>query len=155
MRIESFWGRPTNAHYDPRKANDGGGYWQFEGGALFITSDGRPVVMEVRDTSCGWFGSRMELHAEVSGHTVDVYWGTMEDFWHREPTCKELKPLCRAARISIREARRMIRDTFAAANLAAEWQFAAEQKQSPIDPIREAIQNAIASCASAGSDKGR
>lgn len=129
MKLESFWGRPTNSFYNPDKANDGGGYWQFKGGALYITNSGQPLVMEVRDTSCGWFGTRKEFHADVNGRKVDVWWGTMEDFWHGEPTCKELKPLCSAARISIREARKMIRDTFAAADLAAEWQFAVQKER--------------------------
>lgn len=130
MKLESFWGRPTNPFYDLDKANDGGGYWQFEGGALFITNNGRPVVMEVRDDSCGWLGSRKEFHADVNGRKADVWWGTMEDFWHGEPTCRELKPLCSAARISIREARKMIWQAFAAANLAAEWQLEAQEERS-------------------------
>ena len=127
MKLQSFWGHPTNSFYDPRKANNGGGYWQFAGGALYITDAGLPVVLEVIDSSCGWFGSRKELHADVSGRKADIYWESMEDFWHREPTCKELKPLCTAARISIREARRVIQEAFRAVDLAASWQLAAQE----------------------------
>lgn len=38
MRMESFWGRPTNLFYSLDKANAGGGCWQFEGGALHTAS---------------------------------------------------------------------------------------------------------------------
>ncbi len=117
-RVESVWGLPTNPFYDPRKVRNGGGYWQYSGGALFLGRE-RTLVMEVSDTSCGEYGTRSELRATVAGRTIELYWGTMEDVWHTRPTCRELRPLCAAARINISDARELIRTAFQAANLAA------------------------------------
>lgn len=119
MKMKSFWGIPTNSFYDRNKSFDGGGYWQYKGGALFVASSGRFVTMEVCDNSCGGFGSRKEFHATVGDRVFDKWWGTMKEIGYCDPTCKDLKPLCSAARINVTEARKMIDMAFEAANAAA------------------------------------
>ena len=58
FNIVSAWGAQTNPHYDPDTANNGGGYWQFSGG-IVVDLNGQLVTVEVDDTSCGDFGSRV------------------------------------------------------------------------------------------------
>ena len=124
-KVESVWGHPTNPFYNPRKARNGGGYWQYSGGALFLERE-RALVLEVSDTSCGEYGTRREVRATVGGRTFGLYWGSMDDFWHTNPTCQELRPLCAAARINISTARDLIRTAFHAANMAA-WKTAKKE----------------------------
>lgn len=64
--------------YNPDTANNGGGYWQFEGGCLFDL-DGRIVAVEVQDYSCGDFGSRLYAQIADPEHVWCLSWGTMED----------------------------------------------------------------------------
>lgn len=78
MEIVSAWGRPTNPHYDPSRSSDGGGYWQFEGGCLFEI-EGRMVTVEVEDSSCGEFGSRMDAQITDPEHKWYFVWGSMDD----------------------------------------------------------------------------
>lgn len=74
MKMQSFWGWPTNPHYDPTRAYNGGGYWQYQGGALYMTEDGRPVVIETEDASQGDFGT-------IYGYTITVDGMVYRDDW--------------------------------------------------------------------------
>lgn len=77
FNIVSAWGTQTNPHYNPDTANNGGGYWQFSGG-IVVDLNGQIVTVEVDDTSCGDFGSRVYFSV-----TAGFCWcfsnGTMDD----------------------------------------------------------------------------
>ncbi len=80
FHIVSAWGAQTNPHYDPDTANNGGGYWQFSGG-IVVDLNGQLVTVEVDDTSCGDFGSRVYFSVTADGY--GFCWrfsdGTMDD----------------------------------------------------------------------------
>ena len=78
FNIVSAWGLPTNPEYDPDTANNGGGYWQFAGGIL-ADVNGRPVTVEVDDTSCGDFGARYYVDVIADGYHWRFVDGTMAD----------------------------------------------------------------------------
>ena len=78
FNIVSAWGLPTNPVYDPDTANNGGGYWQFAGGIL-ADVNGRPVTVEVDDTSCGDFGDRVYVDVLVDGYHWRYAGGSMDD----------------------------------------------------------------------------
>ncbi len=78
FNIVSAWGLPTNPEYDPDTANNGGGYWQFAGGIL-ADVNGRPVTVEVDDTSCGDFGDRVYVDVLVDGYHWRYADGSMDD----------------------------------------------------------------------------
>ena len=120
MKMQSFWGRPTNPFYSPDKANDGGGYWQFEGGALYTTDDGRSVIIETEDASQGDFGS-------IQGYTVTVGemvyaddWGTHDCMGgHYAPDPAILLADAGKIGVEVDELVALIYEADAAANLAA------------------------------------
>jgi len=78
LNIVSAWGVPTNPAYNPDTANNGGGYWQFSGG-IVADLDGQTVTVEVDDTSCGDFGSRVYYDVAADGYRWWVSDGSMDD----------------------------------------------------------------------------
>lgn len=82
IKLDAVWGTPICA-YNPDTANNGGGYWQFYGGAIFSAVNGQIVIMEVQDTSCGDFGTRRQYDISVQDATKALEWhvntGTMDD----------------------------------------------------------------------------
>ena len=78
FHIVSAWGAHTNPHYDPDTANNGGGYWQFSGG-IFVDLNGQLVTVDVDDTSCGDFGSRVYFAVTADGFCWRFSDGTMDD----------------------------------------------------------------------------
>ena len=78
FNIVSAWGAQTNPHYDPDTANNGGGYWQFSGG-IVVDLNGQLVTVDVDDTSCGDFGSRVYFSVTADGFCWRFSDGTMDD----------------------------------------------------------------------------
>ena len=78
FNIVSAWGLPTNPEYNPDTANNGGGYWQFAGGILADIS-GHLITVEVDDTSCGDFGSRVYIDVIADGYHWRYAGGSMDD----------------------------------------------------------------------------
>ena len=70
MKIVSVWGYPSNPFYNPERAANGGGYWQYYGGVV-LDHNGELVVVELQDDDCGDFGSRWSFDVDALG-----YW------WH-------------------------------------------------------------------------
>lgn len=82
IKLGAVWGTPGGA-YNPDTANNGGGYWQFYGGAKFSAVNGQVIIVEVQDTSCGDFGTRCQYDITVQDATEALAWfvnvGTMDD----------------------------------------------------------------------------
>lgn len=78
FNIVSGWGAQTNPHYDPDTANNGGGYWQFSGG-IVVDLNGQLVTVDVDDTSCGDFGSRVYFSVTGCRRCWRFSDGTMDD----------------------------------------------------------------------------
>ena len=78
FNIVSAWGCPTTPTSDPDPATNGGGYWQFAGGILADIS-GHLVTVEVDDTSCGDFGSRVYIDVLADGYHWRYADGSMDD----------------------------------------------------------------------------
>lgn len=78
MEIVSGWGYPTNPHYNPDTANNGGGYWQWVGGAV-IVHNGEIIVVELHDDDCGDFGSRWGFKISAPGYCWRVNCGNADD----------------------------------------------------------------------------
>ena len=78
MEIISVWGSPTNPHYNPDTANNGGGYWQYEGGAV-IALNNKLVVVELYDDDCGDFGSRWGYAVTAPGYCWRINCGDAAD----------------------------------------------------------------------------
>ena len=78
MQIISAWGYPTNPHYNPDKSNNGGGYWQYSGGAV-IAHTGEIIVVELHDDDCGDFGSRWGFEISAPGYCWHVNCGNADD----------------------------------------------------------------------------
>lgn len=82
IKLGAVWGTPMGA-YNPDTANNGGGYWQFYGGAIFFAENGQVVVVEVEDSSCGDFGTRLWYDITVQDDTKALVWhvnmGSMDD----------------------------------------------------------------------------
>lgn len=78
FNIVSAWGAQTNPHYDPDTSNNGGGYWQFSGG-IVVDLNGQLVTVDVDDTSCGDFGSRVYFSVTADGFCWRFSDGTMDD----------------------------------------------------------------------------
>lgn len=78
ISIVSAWGSATNPAYNPDTANNGGGYYQFAGGIL-TEVNGRLVAVEVDDSSCGDFGSRVYVDIIADGYHWRYADGTMGD----------------------------------------------------------------------------
>lgn len=77
-KVLSIWGNPTNPHYNPEEANNGGGYWQWEGGAVIALS-GELVVVELYNDVCGDFGSRWGFDVTAPGYCWRVNCGSADD----------------------------------------------------------------------------
>lgn len=84
FKILSAWGRATNPAYDPDTANNGGGYWQFSGGIL-AEINGQLVTVEIDDSSCGDFGSRIYVDVIADGFCWRYVDGSMDDASIDEP----------------------------------------------------------------------
>ena len=78
MQILSVWGYPTNPFYNLEKANNGGGYWQYGGGAV-VAHNGELVVLELYDDSVGDFGSRWGFDVTAPGYCWRVNCGNADD----------------------------------------------------------------------------
>lgn len=82
IKLDAVWGTPSGA-YNPDTANNGGGYWQFYGGAKFSAVNGQIIIVEVQDTSCGDFGTRCLYDITVQDATKALGWfinaGSMDD----------------------------------------------------------------------------
>lgn len=78
--IVSAFGWETNPYANAESANNGGGYSQPEGGCV-LEINGDLLSVEVSDTSCGDFGSR--IYAEIGAPAAQMRWsvcvGTMDD----------------------------------------------------------------------------
>lgn len=79
FNIVSAWGAQTNPHCNLDTANNGGGYWQFSGGVVADLNNGQLVTVEVDDTSCGDFGSRVYFSVTADGFCWRFSDGTMDD----------------------------------------------------------------------------
>lgn len=82
--VLSAWGLPTNSAYDPRTANNGGGYWQYAGGILAEVG-GELVTVEVDNQSCGDFGTRIYIEVFTGEFNWCVGIGSMDDVSIQEP----------------------------------------------------------------------
>ena len=78
INIVSAWGWATNPAYNPDTANNGGGYWQFSGG-LVADLNGQLVTVEIDDSSCGDFGSRIFVDVVADGFCWRYVDGSMDD----------------------------------------------------------------------------
>lgn len=82
VKLGAVWGTPSGT-YNPDTANNGGGYWQFYGGAVFFAENGQVVVVDVDDSSCGDFGTRLYYDITVQDATKALEWhintGSMDD----------------------------------------------------------------------------
>lgn len=82
VKLDAVWGTPSGA-YNPDTANNGGGYWQFYGGAKFSSANGQIVIIDMQDSSCGDFGTRCQCDITVQNATEALVWylnmGTMDD----------------------------------------------------------------------------
>lgn len=77
FEIKSVWGRNSNTHHSPETAGNGGGYWQPCGGVVAQLPDGRTVLIECEDRSCGDYGTRIYGSIEVDGFCRSVATGSM------------------------------------------------------------------------------
>lgn len=68
----SFWGIQTNPHYDSALANNGGGYFQPEGGAYLKVND-KDVIINLNDEDEGDFGYTLYWGVSV-GNTLTFLW---------------------------------------------------------------------------------
>lgn len=82
IKLDAVWGTPSGA-YNPDTANNGGGYWQFYGGAIFSAVNGQVVIVDVQDSSCGDFGTRILYDITVQNAPKALEWhvntGSMDD----------------------------------------------------------------------------
>ncbi len=78
MQIVSAWGYPSNPFYNPERAANGGGYWQYYGGVV-LALNGELVVVELHNDDCGDFGSRWGFDVTVPGYCWRVNCGNADD----------------------------------------------------------------------------
>lgn len=82
IKLDAVWGTPSGA-YNPDTANNGGGYWQFNGGAKFSAVNGQVIIVDVQNSSCGDFGTRLYYDITVQDATKALGWfintGSMDD----------------------------------------------------------------------------
>ena len=76
ISIVSFWGDAPE--YDVAYSSNGGSYYQPCGGALLRIGE-KDVVVNIDDTSCGDFGSRVNVSIECDTHKWVFTFGTMGD----------------------------------------------------------------------------
>ena len=70
FQLVSFWGCEGNPFADLATCNNGGGYLQPYGGALWFVPGIGDVLVTYNDTSCGDFGDRWDAQIEIcaTGH---------------------------------------------------------------------------------------
>ncbi len=78
MKIVSVWGYPSNPFYNPERAANGGGYWQYSGGVV-LALNGELVVVELYDDSVGDFGSRWGFDVTAPSYRWRVNCGNADD----------------------------------------------------------------------------
>lgn len=78
MEIASVWGYPSNPFYNPERAANGGGYWQYYGGVV-LALNGELVVVELYDDDCGDFGSRWSFDVSAPGYWWHAVCGNADD----------------------------------------------------------------------------
>lgn len=82
IKLDAVWGTPSGS-YNPDTANNGGGYWQFNGGAIFSAENGQIVIIDVQNSSCGDFGTRLWYDITVQDAAKALEWhvnvGSMDD----------------------------------------------------------------------------
>lgn len=76
INVISFWGYAPE--YVTEFNNNGGSYYQPCGGALLRIGN-QYVVVNIDDTSCGDFGSRVFVNIECNTHKWVFTYGTMDD----------------------------------------------------------------------------
>lgn len=76
ISIVSFWGDAPE--HDVAYSSNGGSYYQPHGGALLHVGN-QDVVVNIDDTSCGDFGSRVFVTIECDTHKWEFAFGTMDD----------------------------------------------------------------------------
>lgn len=76
ITVVSFWGDAPK--YVAEFNNNGGSYYQPHGGALLRIGE-QDVVVNIDDTSCGDFGSRIFVNIECDTHKWVFTFGTMDD----------------------------------------------------------------------------
>ena len=80
FNIISAWGSEPNPYANTDTANNGGGYSQLDGGCI-MEINGDLLCVEVADTSCGDFGSRISV--DIDAPAVVMRWlanfGSMSD----------------------------------------------------------------------------
>ncbi len=67
----------VNRGYNPATANNGGGYFQPSGTVTVQTARGIATI-DVDDTSCGDFGSRITILVRAAGCVITLCIGSME-----------------------------------------------------------------------------
>lgn len=67
----------VNRGYNPATANNGGGYFQPSGTVTVQTARGIATI-DVDDTSCGDFGSRIAILVRAAGCVITLCLGSME-----------------------------------------------------------------------------
>lgn len=67
----------VNSGYNPATANNGGGYFQPAGTVTMQTERGIATI-DVDDTSCGDFGSRIAILVHAAGSVITLCLGSME-----------------------------------------------------------------------------
>ena len=122
MKITSIWGEQTNPFYSPETANNGGGYFQPEGGAIVRLSTGQAVTVYYSDTSCGDFGTRRSwaVYAPLYGwqwceDTMDLDYDEICERYDRN--AEMLDHMARVLRVPDAE----IRDMLADVQLGVDW----------------------------------
>lgn len=129
MKIQSFWGVPTNPHYDPTRAYNGGGYRQYQGGALYMTDDGHPVVIETEDASQGDFGTIYGYTITVDGTAYQDDWGSADCMDGRySPDPAILRSAAGKIGIPAKDLADYIRQADEAADMAAGWAWEEAQQ---------------------------
>ena len=78
MNLISVWGTEANPFANPEKANNGGGYSQPCGGAVYATESGELISILVSDTSCGAFGTRYSVEIDNGQRKWAHHWGSMD-----------------------------------------------------------------------------
>ena len=122
LRIVSVWGWVTNPAYSPDAANNGGGYWQYTGG-IVADVNGQLVTVEVDDSSCGDFGSRIFVDVAADGFRWRVNIGTMADT--SVDATDEIDDIYTSiSGVLDIDADCLIREAIQSANLCAEVQYA-------------------------------
>lgn len=76
IEMISCWGYAPE--YEADRCNNGGSYYQPTGGALFSVG-GQFVAVEIDDSSCGDFGSRLYISIDTGTHNWSWTTGTIDD----------------------------------------------------------------------------